>query len=103
MENKIDAIKDAIRLLGLEEKASLHQIRKNYRKLLFQWHPDRCKEDKEICNEKTRKLHQSFKLLVAYCESYQFSFDDGTLNSQFKSDAATKFWFDRFGEDPIWS
>ena len=34
-------------LLNLPERASMKEIKANYRKLLMHWHPDKCKENIE--------------------------------------------------------
>jgi curved DNA-binding protein CbpA len=46
MENEIDELKKALILLNIPEKASLLEIKKIYKNLLYQWHPDRCIENK---------------------------------------------------------
>jgi curved DNA-binding protein CbpA len=48
MKYSIDEIKSALELLNIPEKASLLEIKKVYKDLLFQWHPDRCRGKKEI-------------------------------------------------------
>ncbi|MBA7519803.1 hypothetical protein ES705_11890 [subsurface metagenome] len=102
MKNDLNELKKALRLLNIPEQASLLEIKKIYRDLIFQWHPDRCKEKKEICHEKTRKIIGSYKLVIAYCDSYRFSFDDADLEKSLGNTNEVKFWYDRFGDDPIW-
>ena len=46
---------------NLPDHASLNEIRKLYKELIFRWHPDRCKEDPQICNEKIRKIQEAHK------------------------------------------
>ena len=103
MEYSIDEIKSALELLNIPEKSSLLEIKKIYKDLLFQWHPDRCREKKEICNKKTRRIIKSYKILLAYCENYKFSFIEEELETNPGSGNPIKFWYERFGDDPIWS
>lgn len=103
MKSNIDEIKEALKVLEIGPQASLCQIRKKYKELLFQWHPDRCNDNKKLCNEKTRRINAAYKVLLSYCENYLFSFEEEALQNNVGSDSATKFWYERFGDDPIWS
>ncbi len=40
---------EAIKLLEIGERASVAEINRKYRTLLFTWHPDRCREEPEKC------------------------------------------------------
>jgi len=102
MKNDIDELKKALLLLNIPEKASLLEIKKIYKDLLFQWHPDRCKENKKLCHEKTQKIIRSYKIILTYCDNYRFSFNEVDLEKNFGNVDAVKFWYDRFGDDPIW-
>jgi preprotein translocase subunit Sec63 len=100
-KNKVDLIQ-AIELLEIPEQASIIEIKRIYRELLFKWHPDKCKEDKDICSEKTRQIHEAYKIIRVYCDNYPISFAREDVDKNQPKEAAFRFWMDRFGDDPIW-
>jgi hypothetical protein len=53
---KYEEITKARQVLGLYESATLKDIKNNYKELLKEWHPDLCKENEEICKEKTIEI-----------------------------------------------
>ena len=68
-------IDEARRLLGLNEEATLEQIKEAYRKLALKYHPDRCKDEKrERCEEEFKKINHAKDILLAYCAGYRYSF-----------------------------
>ena len=68
-------IDQARKILGLDEEATLEQIRQAYRKLATKYHPDRCKdEEKQNCEKKFKKISQAKDTLMAYCTGYRYSF-----------------------------
>jgi DnaJ-class molecular chaperone len=99
LDLKYKEIIEAKDLLNLPERASMEEIKSNYRGLLRQWHPDKCEEGDEECNEMTRKIIAAYNLIVVYCNHYQYSFSEEEIK-QYLSDE--EWWFERFGNDPIW-
>ena len=93
-----DLIK-AKELLGLPEQASFPEIKASYRKLLHRWHPDTCCGDKEECSEMTRKINAAYKIVLAYCNQYKYSFAEEDIKLE---DAKDDWWEERFGNDPLW-
>jgi len=49
--NKYEEISAARKILGLPETANMASIKRNYRRLLAKWHPDKCDENREACAE----------------------------------------------------
>ena len=96
--NDSEIIKAAI-ILGLPKRATMKMIKENYRKLLSQWHPDRCGQDPDKCAEMTRGIISAYEVLIAYCSKYKYSLRP---EDQQKGSAGEDFWKERFGEDPIW-
>jgi DnaJ-class molecular chaperone len=86
-------------LLNLPEPASMEEIKSNYRELIRQWHPDKCRESVEKCAEMTRKIIDAYDTIIAYCNQYRYSFSKEEIN-RYLSDE--EWWFERFGNDPIW-
>jgi DnaJ-class molecular chaperone len=97
--NKYQEITMARKLLELSEKASMADIKANYRRLLAEWHPDKCVDEKEKCIEKTREIIAAYKTILDYCNCYQYSFSEETVKRHLSPE---QWWSDRFGDDPLW-
>ena len=97
-----DSLEVSGRLLDIPEKASISEIRKIFKELMFKWHPDTCKADKEVCAEKTHQIQDAYKTILAYCEQFPISFSREEMDKIRPQDDAIRFWYERFGDDPIW-
>jgi len=70
-------IEEARKLLGLDEYASLEEIKKAYRKLSLKYHPDRWKGKKKKEHEEIfKKINHANRTLMAYCTGYRYSFKE---------------------------
>ena len=56
------AAKDYYRLLGVEQEASGEQIKKAYRELALQYHPDRNQGDQR-CEELLKEVNEAYQVL----------------------------------------
>ena len=92
-------IKVARELLELPERASMQEIKSNYRTLIRRWHPDRCNNDKETCRQMTTRIIAAYKVISAYCQNYKFSFSKEEVKRYLP---AEEWWLDRFGNNPLW-
>ena len=55
-------------ILGVDEKATLGELKKVYRKIMMEWHPDKFQESEEAkkaAEEKSTKLIASYHFLVS--------------------------------------
>ncbi len=94
-----EEITHARKILGVAESATLKQIQKNYRDLVKKWHPDRCREKKEICREKTSLILQAYKTIRDYCNNYRFTFSREEIEKYMPDE---EVWIKKYGSDPIW-
>ena len=62
-------------ILGLEEEATLYEIKKAYHKLALKYHPDKVKkEEKKQVEEKFKQINSAYKLISNYITNYRISF-----------------------------
>lgn len=54
---------DFYKVMGILKAATATEIKKAYRTLAIQLHPDKCKEDKDICEKKFKELNQANMVL----------------------------------------
>lgn len=90
---KYKDLKEAKKALGLPDEAALDEIKKRYRRLCHQWHPDK---GKEKSSEMFRKVHDAYQAVLEYCRDYRYSFRDEDLR---KFMSAEESWLERFGDD----
>ena len=76
-------IDEARKLLGIEETATLKDIRNVYRKLTFKHHPDKCKdEEKKGCEKMFKKITYANDILMSYCAGYKYSFKKNDVEKE---------------------
>jgi DnaJ-class molecular chaperone len=86
-------IDEARKLLGLDQEASLEDIRKAFHTLSLKYHPDRCREqDKQSCEERFKQIVEAKDLLLKYCAGYRFSFKEEDV----KKNSMDKHVYDHF-------
>lgn len=85
-------------LLGLPESASVPEIRRTYRRLSKQHHPDLVAEKIEA-GRKMQEITLAYRLLLDYCADYKIPLAPGPGENKDAED----WWMDRFGHDPLWS
>jgi len=85
--------------LDLPESATMEEIKKNFRRLIAKWHPDKCRKKKEKCHEMTEAILLANKIICDYCTQYKFSFSKEEINKYISKE---EWWFNKFGADPIW-
>ncbi len=98
--SRYQEITTAREILELPETANMKTIKANYRRLLREWHPDRCTENRADCIEMTRKIIAAYQTLQAYCREYQYSFSKEAVGRHLSPE---EWWYERFGDDPLWA
>lgn len=86
-------------MLELPERATMGEIRANYKKLMGKWHPDKCSGDIRLCEEMSKKIIAAYEIVIAYCEEYKFSFSREEVAEHATME---EFWLERFGKDSSW-
>lgn len=92
---KISAARE---LLDLEEKATLRDIKQAYRRMAKIYHPDLASDSTKASRVQMHEITAAYDVLLDYCESFRFPL---TLEDPDSLDAED-WWFDRFGQDPLW-
>ena len=96
--NTYQKISEARKVLGIPEQATLSEIKAKYRKLIKKWHPDINRENKDQCDEMTKKIVNSYAIILGYCKQYKISFSQEEVKKYLSEE---EWWHDRFGDDPI--
>jgi DnaJ-class molecular chaperone len=96
---KYEEITNALRILGLNESATVREIKTKYRELLKEWHPDLLKGNEDVRQEKTIEIINAYRIIMDYCEQYRFSFSKEEIEKYISPE---EFWTKQFGNDPIW-
>ncbi len=94
-------LREAAEQLGIQEHASLYEIKQKYHEQIKKWHPDVSVLDPAASHEMTIRLKKAYDLLVDYCMNHVFSFRIDDLSRDLEQSPAD-FWMERFGDDPIW-
>lgn len=88
------SLQDALAIFGIEERATLKQIKARHRALAKIHHPDRGGNDSLAM----QKVNAAYKLLLAYCEGYRFCFSEAEFLEQVPEERLRR----QFGWDPVW-
>jgi DnaJ-class molecular chaperone len=96
---KYQDIIEAKELLELPDRASMEEIKSNYRKLIGQWHPDKYRDNNEECSEMAKNIIAAYNTITIYCNQYKYSFAKEEIKKYLSDE---DWWFERFGNDPIW-
>lgn len=65
---KLSQRKDWYKILGVSKTASMSEIKKAYKKLALQWHPDKNVDNREEAEAKFREIAAAYE--VGYCLSF---------------------------------
>ncbi len=98
-ESLYERITTARQILGIPEDATMETIKNAFREKILLWHPDKCREPSEDCRRKATELIDSYKLIVDFCNHYQYSFSRQTIEAHAPYE---EIWFRLYGHDPMW-
>ena len=82
-----EEIEKARKLLGLNQFASLEEMKRAYRKKAFLYHPDKGGSESAQDEEMMKSLNQAYKLLMEYCSQYKYSFKEEDVDRVFPDEA----------------
>lgn len=102
MEKKVSKYEEITRareILGIPENATMKDIKLRHRNLVKKWHPDVCSRKREICEEMTAKVNEAYRVIIGYCENYQYSFSRKEVEKYL---TGHEWWVRKFGADPLW-
>ncbi len=90
-----EELREALRVFGLEGRATLGEIRARHRELVRRYHPDAGGEED---GEQIRRINAARRVLLAYVESYSFSFSEEEFCDQNPEERIRR----QFMGDPVW-
>lgn len=98
---RFNDIDEARKTLGLDETATLKDIKEAYRKLSMIYHPDKCNDvNKQKCEDIFKKINKANRIIMSYCNSYRYSFVEKEVKRA-TGEADEEEFFRRFYEDFI--
>lgn len=81
------AQKDFYEVLGVAKTATPEELKKAYRKMALEWHPDRHREDKKKAEEKFKEINEAYEILsnpdkrAAYDQFGHSAFEQGGMGA----------------------
>ena len=70
---------DYYKILNLSNNCTKEDIKKNYKQLALKWHPDRNKTNKEVAEEKFKKISEAYEVLID--DSKRHEYDNNSIIS----------------------
>jgi len=94
-------VKEYYNILELQENCSTSDIKKNYKKMALKWHPDRNIENKDIAEEKFKKISEAYEVLNDDEKRHKYD-KFGTLNvSDISHVNPHNIFSQMFGQNPF--
>ncbi|MDA8430544.1 MAG: J domain-containing protein [Geobacteraceae bacterium] len=88
-------LQEALRVLGLGERATLKEIKARHRELVKRHHPDAGTTGDP---DAIRKVNAAYKVLLDYVSDFRFSFAEEEF---FEQNPEERIWM-QFADDPLW-
>jgi len=89
-------IDEARKLLGLDESATIREIKDSYRRLAKLYHPDKNNTAAKTDDEMIKKLNGAYKVLLDYCSDYKFSFKEDAVARTYPYEEKMRKWSDNW-------
>ena len=97
-----NTVVESAQVLGLNNRASIKDIKEAYKTLMQEWHPDTCKEKKDTCKKMAQKITQAYSVLIEYSENCVIDFSGENISKKGTKRDQEEFWKEHFGSDPLW-
>ncbi len=81
-------------LLGLRDKATIAEIKSNYKHLMKKWHPDKHPDNIEQATKMSTLINEAYRTIMQYVKDYEYDFDEETLKK--KTQSPQEWWDERF-------
>lgn len=88
-------LQEALRVLGLGDRASLKEIKARHRDLVKRHHPDTGNTDEQ---EMIRKVNAAYRIVSDYVSEYRFTFAEDEFYEQNPEERIMM----QFADDPLW-
>lgn len=88
-------LQEALRILGLGDRASLKDIKARHRELVKRHHPDTGNTDEP---EMIRQVNAAYRIVFDYISAYRFSFAEDEFYEQNPEERIRM----QFADDPLW-
>ncbi|MCM0084148.1 J domain-containing protein [Geomonas sp. Red32] len=89
-------LKAALAVFGLEERATLADIKSRHRELVKRYHPDTGQGEDDPAQ--IRKINTAYQVLMEYLQSYRFSFSEQEFYEQNADERLRR----QFMDDMLW-
>ena len=98
-ETLFEQVDRARKIMQLPREATLAQIKKKFRDLIREWHPDKTNMHDPMHAQKTQQIVEANKVITNYLKNYKISFDEEMVN-RYRS--MEERWWELYGHDPMW-
>ncbi|HZV82371.1 MAG TPA: DnaJ domain-containing protein [Geobacteraceae bacterium] len=88
-------LREALKVLGLGERATMAELRKRHRGLVKRYHPD---SGHGGDGERIRQVNEAYGLVLRYLGDYRFSFAEDEFYEQNPEERMRR----QFMADPLW-
>jgi hypothetical protein len=70
-----EQVQGARNLLGLGQCATLSEIKTAFYNRAKKYHPDKCNQDKQKCEERMKELNRAYETILLFLANYRYCFD----------------------------
>lgn len=88
-------LQTSLRILGLEDRVTMAQVKDRHRRLVKRHHPDTGTESNE---ELIQQINGAYTVVSEYLEGYRYSFSEEEFYSQNPEENIRR----QFMDDPLW-
>ena len=94
MNASFEELQKAKTLLGLRDKATLKEVKHNYKVLMRQWHPDKHPDNVKQATQMSADINQAYETVMHYIDNYEYDFTEESLKK--KTQTPQEWWNERF-------